>query len=114
MAVPLGSRRLAETACNVPIFTDKDLSKDLVVLANGCEMLCIEVAFVRGKKLSNMLSLKKRRLRVVGFTDKRLPECVRVRIEGGFYLTKLLDRAEVAKEVQATLGELGWLDTARS
>jgi hypothetical protein len=81
---------------NRPDLTDKDLSKDLVVLANGCEMLCIEVAFVRGTYGKKY-----------GIPPSKGGE-------GGFYLTKLLDRAEMAKEVQATLGELGWLNTARS
>jgi len=80
---------------NRPDPLDTSLSRDLEIFANGCEMLCLELAFVHGKfgKKYGLLPSKGG--------------------EGGFYLTKLLERgpdAEMTHLIQATLSDLGWTD----
>jgi hypothetical protein len=73
--------------------SEKDLTKDLEIFANSCEMLCVEITYVHGTfgKQYGLLPSKGG--------------------EGGFYLTKLLDRgsnSEMTNLVRATLHDLGW------
>ena len=71
----------------------RDVSRDLDILADGCEMLCVETVFVHGT-FGNKYGI--------------LPSKGG---EGGAYLTKLLDRgpdSEMTHLVQATLHDFGW------
>ena len=87
--------RLSCMLVNRPDPFVKDLTRDLEILGNGCEMLCVEVVFVHAT------------------FGKRYGVRPSKGGEGGFYLTKLLDRApdgEMSHLIEATLGDLGWVD----
>ena len=84
--------RFSCTFVNRPDPLAKDLTRDLEVLANGCELLCIEVAFVHG-------SWSKK----YGLQPSKVSE-------GGFFLTHLLGRgpeSEMSNRIRETLHELG-------
>ena len=95
MNTELVPTRFSCAMLNRPDPAAKDISRELTLLGNGCEMLCIEVATIHGtygKKYSVTPSKGG---------------------EGGFYLTKLLDQqpdGEMSKAITAALAELGWLD----
>ena len=90
--------RLSCSLVNRPDPLERDISRDLQLLGNGCEMLCIELCAVHGtfgKKY--------------GVTPSKGDE-------GGFYLTKLLDggpESEMAKVIRLILSDLGWLEKQR-
>jgi hypothetical protein len=78
---------------NRPDPLKEDLSPRLHLLANACELTCIELSTLIG---------------VFGNRYGRLPSKAG---EGGFYLKKLLDRGpdcEMSRLVQQTLNGLGW------
>jgi hypothetical protein len=85
--------RLSCMLVNRPDPLEKDLTKDLVILANGCEMLCVELAFVHGK-WSKKYGLQPSK-----------------GSEGGFRLTNLLESGpdgSMSDLIRSTLQDLGW------
>jgi len=78
---------------NRPDPLEEALIRDVEVLANGCEVICIELGTLLG---------------TFGKRYGRLPSKAG---EGGFFLTKLLERgpnSEMSKLIQQTLKDLGW------
>jgi hypothetical protein len=78
---------------NRPDPVEKALNRELDVLANGCEVICIELSTLLG---------------IFGKRYARLPSKAG---EGGFHLTKLLDRgphSEMSRLIEQTLQDLKW------
>jgi hypothetical protein len=87
--------RLSCALINRPDPIQKDVHRDLQILGNGCEMLCIELCAVHGAFG-----------KTYGVTPSKGGE-------GGFYLTKLIDsgtNGEMANVISIILSDLGWLD----
>jgi hypothetical protein len=89
----LAPTRLACMFVNRPDPLEEDLTKELTILVNGCEMLCLELAYIHGK-WSKQYGLQPTK-----------------GSEGGFRLTELLERGpdgDLSDLVRKTLGDLGW------